>query len=93
MAKFNWGKVIETFDYNFDGDAMTVTKFHPWKREGSAVLSGVPDATVVQFHCEELHESSDSILGLIISWIANKKLGLNQYALVAGCCRALGINA
>lgn len=92
MAKFTWGKVIEKFDYDFDGEMLHVVKFHPWKVEGCTCLTGQPDLSIINYHCQELHESTDSIQYLLISWIANKNLGLNQYALVYGISKALGIN-
>lgn len=91
MKKFNWGRVIAVFDYDFDGSVMEVVKFHPWKRDGCTVLSGSPDDGITQYHCEELHESSDSLQYLLLSWIAYKNLGLNQRALVRGLAKAIGV--
>ena len=91
--KFAWGKVIERFSYDFDGTTMDVVKFHPWKTKGCQVLTGNHDETVIHYHCSELNESTFDLMGLLIYWIARKKLGTNQYALVDGVCRALGIHA
>ena len=92
MKKFVWGKKIDCFSYNFDGRTMDVVKFHPWKMDGITVLSGQPDETEVRYHCEELHESAKTLHALVIAWIVRMRLGLNQHALVAGICRALGIH-
>lgn len=91
MSKFTWGRVIEKFEYDMDGRALQVVKFHPWKCSGSTVLTGQPDLEDICYHCEELHQSFDSLDALLIAWIAEKRLGLNQHALVSGMCRALGI--
>ena len=91
MAKFSWGRVIAQFDYDFDGSTMKVVKFHPWKTEGCTVLTGNPDETLTYYHCEELHESSDSLQYMLLSWIAHKNLGLNQRALVHGVAKAMGV--
>lgn len=91
-GKFNWGKVIETFDFDFDGVMLEVVKFHPWKQKSALVLSGDPNEGVVEYHCEELHASFRSFDALLISWITNRRLGLNQHALAAGICKALDID-
>jgi hypothetical protein len=41
--KFPWGKVMDKFEYDFDGRTMEVVKYHPWKTKGSAILTGEPD--------------------------------------------------
>ena len=89
MKKFSWGKVIDRFTYDFDGTAMNVIKYHPWKVDGCTILTGQPDETKIVFSCEELHESSENLYHLIIAFIAYKNLGLNQDALVAGIGRSL----
>ena len=53
--------------------------------------SGVPDESVVHFHCEQIRESFLEMDALLIGWITHRRLGLNQSALTAGICRALGI--
>lgn len=88
--KFTWGRLLEEFEYNFDGEVMRVTKYHPWIVDiGGAIRTGESNKNLIMYHCEELSESRDCILSLIISWIAHKRLGLNQHALVGGVCRAL----
>jgi hypothetical protein len=76
--RFVWGQVIERFEYDFDGLTMNVTKYHP-RNEGDNIL----------YHCEELRQSTETIFELLISFIAYKRLGLNQHALVAGISKAL----
>lgn len=91
MTKFTWGEPIQTFEYDFDGEIMTVIKYHPWKTEGCTMLTGQPDKSEILYSCKELSESCDSLQSLVISWIARKNLGHNQHGLVAGVTRALGI--
>jgi hypothetical protein len=90
--KFPWGKVRDKFEYDFDGRTMEVIKFHPWKTKGSTVLTGEPNLEEVNYSVDEIHQSFYTIDAAILAWIAYKNLGLNQYALVDGVCRALGIN-
>jgi hypothetical protein len=87
--RFVWGRVIERFDYDFDGQRMELVKFHPWKSERGTVRTGDPDTMVTQYHCDKMSESFWCIDDALIAWIARKNLGLNQHALVAGICRAL----
>lgn len=91
MSKFILGRVIARFTYDFDGEIMEVVKFHPWKADGISLCVGKPNMEETHFHCDDLHESSLTLHGLIITWIANKRLGLNQHSLVAGIRRALDI--
>jgi hypothetical protein len=78
MSRFTWGKVIDRFEYDFDGVKMEVTKYHPRNEEDN-----------ILYHCNELSESSDKLFELVISFMAYRKLGHNQHALVAGISRAL----
>lgn len=89
--RFPWGKVLDYFSYDFDGTVMEVVKFHPWKSDDCHVRTGDPDDTQVHYHCEELHASFDTLDALLICWIAQKRLGMNQHALVTGVCKALGV--
>lgn len=90
MSRFTWGKVIDRFEYDFDGVTMEVTKYHPRKSVGVTVTQEI-DESKVEYHCEELREAANSVFELLISFIARKKLGYNQHALVAGVCRALDL--
>lgn len=91
-GKFTWGKVLDRFQYDFDGEVMDVVKFHPWQQNGCTVLRGQADTDKVAYHCEELHQSSNNVMELVIAWMAHKKLGNNEGSLVQGICRALSIN-
>lgn len=92
-GRFPWGKVLDRFSYDFDGTAMEVTKFHPWKVSlAVTVRRNNPDTTRTHYHCEELRSSFDTLDGLLICWIAQKRLGLNQSALVTGVCKALNVH-
>lgn len=92
MGKFSWGRVLERFEYDFDGEVMSVTKYHPWKlAEDGFTCTREPNEAEVMYHCEELRESCDTLYALLISWIAHKRLGQNQHALVSGICRALAV--
>jgi hypothetical protein len=88
--KFPWGKVIQGFVVDFDGDLMEVTKYHPWIYKNNQSTC-VANSDEVSYHCEEISESSESLDQLVISWIVYRRLGLNQRPLVAGICRALKI--
>jgi len=89
--KFVWGKVLDRFEFDVDGEQLEVVKFHPWQTEGSTVRSGLADESVVHFHCEQIRESFAAMDALLIAWIAHRRLGMNQGALTAGICRALAI--
>jgi hypothetical protein len=91
MSKFTWGKIIDRFDYDFDGTILNVIKYHPWEPYDCRVRIRVCDANKIQYHCEELNEAHESIDSLLVSWMVRKNLGHNQWALVSGICRALDI--
>ena len=89
--EFPWGIVIDYFEYNFDGQVMNVTKYNPWNVNGCTLLVGSPNESVVNYHCEELSESSSSLQYLLLAWMTYKNLGLNQHALIHGVAKAIGI--
>jgi len=91
MKRFPWGRVVERFEYDFDGEIMDVVKYHPFKRDGSTVLRKI-DEEKISYSCEEISQSSVSLEHLVIAWIAYKSLGLNQHALVSGIARALELH-
>jgi hypothetical protein len=91
MNKFNWGAVIEKFDLNFDGEALEIIKYHPRLVVGNTVTQAINE-TEINYHVEELHASYGSMFAAVIAWITFKQLGLNQYALVSGLCKALEID-
>lgn len=90
--EFARGQVIKKFEYDFDGFKMTVTKYHPWLRDRWSVLKGKPNFHKLEYYCEELHESHQSLQYLLILRIAQKNLGENQYTLVDGLSKALDIS-
>jgi len=89
-TKFPWGRVLREFTIDFDGQLMSVTKFHPWVYR-NCNSTGKPDPNTIHYHCEEIGRSDSSLQRLIIAWMATQNLGLNQYALVEGISRALDI--
>lgn len=90
MPKFTWGKVIEYFEYDFDGVKMTVVKYHPYT--SNTVGLGRAWSSEVLYHCEEIREGSNNLFYLIVSFMAHKKLGLNQRALVLGIAKSLELD-
>jgi hypothetical protein len=90
MSKFAWGKVIEYFEYDFDGEKLSVTKYNP-----HAFVNGFHRrgeySEEINYHAEEINESFNSVEALLIAWIAFKHLGRNNGSLVAGICRALEV--
>lgn len=90
MRNFSWGKVLERFEYDFDGEQVEVVKYLPTKFVDGSAVRGEWESEPM-FHIAALHQSFSSLDAALIASIANKRLGLNQYALVAGVCRALGI--
>lgn len=89
MGNFTWGKVIDRFEYDFDGAKVEVVKYF-----GREFINGHPTGnyeTTPSYHIEELHESARSLQYMLIAYIARKNLGNNQHTLVAGICKALDI--
>jgi hypothetical protein len=91
MKKFPWGKVLEIFEYDFDGKPLEIVKYHPWKSEGVSVKTGNPNEDETCYHIAAMSESFHSIDAALIGWIAHKNLGLNHGTLAAGVCRALNV--
>lgn len=92
MKPFAWGKVLEKFEYDFDGHTIHVIKYHPWKREGHSVQTGIANPDEIEYECTEINEAFSTIESLLIAWIARKNLGNNQHTLVNGLCRALNVH-
>jgi hypothetical protein len=91
QPSFTWGQVIRRIQVDMDDTQIEVVKFHPWEVNGT-VLVGSPDLSKIEYHIEDMSMSFNSMQSLMIAWIANRNLGLNQHALVAGVCRALDID-
>lgn len=86
--RFPWGKVIDRFTFDFDGEVFDVTKYNPWISRGSSYVIRTP-SDEIEYHCEELHQSAGSLMALLIHWIAFKRMGSNNGSLAEGVCRAL----
>jgi hypothetical protein len=89
MSKFPWGKVIDYITLDFDGVKCEITKYHPYK---DFCRSKEIDTSKVEYHSEEMHQSTNTIYGMVIAFITYKQLGLNHHSLAGGICRALQIN-
>ena len=89
MKRFPWGMIIETFEFLIDGHELIIVKYHPWVREGNRILTGTPNLDLVEYNCDEISQSANSMMVLIIAWITYKKLGCNQDSLVCGIARML----
>ena len=91
MNKFPWGKVIDTFTYDFDGIEVSIVKFHPWNHEYGSRKKTV-DVNKIEYHCEEISQSSNSPIVLLLAWIVEHQLGMNQGALTQGIARMLNLS-
>ncbi len=91
MNEFPWGKIIEKFDYNFEGKKVQIIKYYPWITNKHLVKKRSVDFEHVLYHCPLIHESFSSLYAALIGWIVYDNLGLNQYALTLGICKAMNI--
>lgn len=91
MKKFFLGQQIESIDYDFNGKICTVITYHPFVTIGGHVFNNLCDSTRTEYYCAEIGINTSSLEYLLIAWIAHKNVGLNQYALVEGICRALKV--
>lgn len=87
--RFSWGRVMETFNFVIDGYELEIVEYHPWIREGSRIKTGTPNLDLVEYNCDEISQSANSMMVLIIAWITYKQLGWNQDSLVCGIARML----
>jgi hypothetical protein len=87
--RFSWGKVIEVFDYNFDGDVVYITKYHPWKEDSRGQLTKEWDTKQIMYNCEGISAHSSSMQVILLGWIAYNRSGLCEPSLVCGIARAL----
>jgi len=83
--KFVWGKVIERFDFDFDGVICEVVKYHP---KTFTPVVYLPESF---YHCEEMSASFRSMFELLVHWLTYKQLGLNEGSLAQGLCRAINL--
>jgi len=88
MKKFPWGRTINTFVYDFDGVEVTIIKFHPFYEDNTLK----PDMEKIEYHCEEINQSADSLIGILITWMVEHQLGRNQGALIQGIARMLKLS-
>ena len=88
-SKFPWGRAIGEVELVLDDKTYEIIKFHPWAKDGSRILVGEVDDSVVEYSCGEIHRSSDSLDNLIIHILVDHHLGANNDALAEGFFRAL----
>lgn len=88
--KFPWGRIVETFTYDFDGEKVEVVKYLPNKFANGIGIKGQYEE-VPLYHISELHQSTYSMVGILLAWIVHRQLGLNQSSLYVGICKALNI--
>ena len=91
MKNFSWGKVIETFCYNFNGNVCVVIKYYQWKRNGCQILIGEVDYSKEMYHSEQLNESFENIYTLLVAYLVSLNYGTgNNYKLVYAMSKMLG---
>lgn len=88
MSRFPLGRTINTFVYDFDGVEVTIIKFHPFYEDNTLK----PDMEKIEYHCKEINQSSDSLIGILITWMVEHQLGRNQGALIQGIARMLKLS-
>ena len=88
ISRFPWGRIINTFVYDFDGVEVTIIKFHPFYEDNTRK----PDMEKIEYHCEEINQSADSLIGILITWMVEHQLGRNQGALIQGIARMLKLS-
>ena len=91
ISRFPWGRIINTFVYDFDGVEVTIIKFHPWVYE-NGYSTKKPDMEKIEYYCEEINQSADSLIGILITWMVEHQLGRNQGALTQGIARMLKLS-
>ena len=80
MKNYPWGKVIETIRFNIDGHELKIVKYHP---------DDSMDLSTIAYGCDEISQSADSMMQIILAWMVYKQLGMNQGALTQGIARML----
>jgi hypothetical protein len=93
---FPWGKVIERFDYDFDGKTLEIVKVHPWKHWNPDVPINQRefDADKITYSCDELGITTNNIIAMLLYWIVCQGIGHSQHghSLFSGICRMLTID-
>lgn len=87
--RFPWGKVLETFEFLIDGHELWIVKYHPWMRDGNRIKVGTPNLDLVEYNCDEISQSANSMMQILVAWMVYKQLGMNQGALTQGIARML----
>ena len=86
--KYTWGRVIHKFDFEIDGHELEIIKYHPLLFKGSISTKEI-DLSTVMYGCDEISQSADSMMQILVAWMVYKQLGMNQGALVQGISRML----
>ncbi len=86
--KYIWGRVISDFKIEIDGYLLEVVKYHPFQFNGSIATKEI-DLSTVLYGCDEISQSADSMMQILVAWVVYKQLGMNQGALVQGIARML----
>lgn len=87
--RFPWGKVLETFKFLIDGHELWIVKYHPWMRDVNRIKVGTPNLDLVEYNCDEISQSANSMMQILVAWMVYKQLGMNQGALTQGIARML----
>lgn len=92
MAKFPWGKVVDRFDYDFEGQPFEVIKYHP-RIYINGLGTDLVDTNSISYHCPQIRTCSDSLFELLICWLAAQSLSSTEALYVApAVSRALRLN-
>ena len=92
MAKFPWGKVVDRFDYDFEGQPFEVIKYHP-RIYINGLGTDQVDTNSISYHCPQIGSSSGSLFELLICWLAVRSLSLTEALYVTpAISRALKLN-
>ncbi len=86
--KYTWGRVITVHEFAIDGHEFDIVEYHPFQFKGSISTNEV-DLDKVLYGCDEISQSADSMMNILIAWMVYKQLGMNQGALVQGISRML----
>ena len=92
MAKFPWGKVVDRFDYDFEGQPFEVIKYHP-RIYINGLGTDQVDTSSISYHCHQISTCSDSLFELLVYWLAAQSLSSTEALYVApAVSRALRLN-
>ncbi len=89
-SRFSLGKIVAAFDYDFDGQIITIIKYNPRiADEVSHRLLKEVNENEFLYSLEMYSESFPTLEHAIIGYFAYKNLGRNQSGLVYGLAKAL----